>query len=833
MTNSRNSLFERPRDAHPAKQPGLNRREFCALSLQTAATAGLAGSALASLAAEPTTGEARPARRWELFIIQHSHIDIGYTDRQEVIAEYHRHFVRQAVEMALSPKQSSRSEDCRFKYTIEGFWSLEQFLQTATPEQRRALTQALQSGRVELTAGYFHMTELLDEELLRSTLAPAQQFAQRAGLSLPTLMGCDINGFSWGYADLLTELGVKYLSMNINTHHGGVPLGRPLTPFFWESPSGRRLLVWNGLPYHRANVLGLMGYLSPDTDLGFPGLKLPPRHRYEEIRDIGMAERKLLPTLAHLEKVGYPYDFLPLMGNAVYTDNGPAGDQYCDLLQEWNARHGQQIHIRTATLVEFFRHLEAAVAEIPVCRGDWTDWWSDGVAATPLDTLIFRHAQRTRHLVRALDPQHDVVSAERIEHIDRKLALYAEHTFGYSNTASTSLLTHQVFLRKTMHAVEADALAGQALVEVARHRGEGEFTARRPFTYRVLNPLDRAVRAVVALPVDYWEGNLVEGGVRVLTSQGQVLPCQLEPAPRGRIIATLVELGPRAELNLRAEPGALGNPRSGRDAGFDNPFYRASWDGQRGWHSLVEAGSGQEMIIPGQTGLGCPIYQLFPGGNRGAAAGFGYSERAVPANEVSVGRCVGVRRVSTGDVLERWELAYEVPGTTRYVLQVTCYRDLPQIELTAQVVKTEVTDPEGLYAAFPLAADRGVWHLDKPGGPIRPGIDQLPGSCCDYYCVQAGAALAGSGLGLAWTTLDAPLVHVGQLRLWHYSTQIEPTGPIYSWLTNNKWETNFRLTCGGRYEFRYLVQISPGFADASTALATCRALSMPPWVVRG
>jgi hypothetical protein len=230
--------------------------------------------------------------------------------------------------------------------------------------------------------------------------------------------------------------------------------------------------------------------------------------------------------------------------------------------------------------------------------------------------------------------------------------------------------------------------------------------------------------------------------------------------------------------------------------------------------------------------LGCPIYQIFPNGNRGAAAGFGYSARTIPKDEITVGRCSGVRRVSTGDVHERWELQYDVPGTTSYVLAATFYRDLPQIELSARVVKTEVTDPEGLYVLFPLEVDAGIWHLDKSGAPIRPGLDQLSGSCCDYYCIQAGAALVGTDVGAAWTTLDAPLVHVGKLRLWNYSTTIQPTGPIYSWVTNNKWETNFRLTCGGRYEFRYILQASRRFADPVEALAVCRAHTMPPVVLR-
>lgn len=821
---------------NPAPQrpsPGndlLNRREFCGLTL-AAAAAGLTLPAWAA-APDPAAPASPPRRKWELFVIQHSHIDLGYTDRQEVIADYHRGFVRQAVEMALSPDQKRRHPNHRFKYTIEGFWSLEQFLRSATAKERRQLVRALKDGLIELTAGYFHLTELLDQEVLGWTLQPGQRFARKEGLRLDTCMSCDVNGFSWGFCELLANAGVRYLSTNINPHHGGVPLGRPLTPFHWESPSGKRLLVWSGLPYHRANVLGLMGYFSPDTDLGFPGLNLPGKHRYQEVRDISLAEAKLLPAIAHLENNGFPYDFLPLMGNALYTDNGPAGDQACDLIRQWNEKHGDRIHIRTATLLEFFHHLERSAPNLPTYRGEWTDWWSDGVAATPLDTLLYRSAQRTRHLVRRLDPAGRVIPAPRLEAIDQRLALYAEHTFGYSNTSGHSLLTHQVFTRKTIHAIAADELAGQALVDVLRHRGEGEFRAGRPFTYQVINPLDRPVRAAVGLPTDYWEDPVVAGGVRVLGPDGTPLPCQVEPAPRGRLLVTRIELAPHADVTLRVETAAQPASPAGRSDGFENAFYRAAWSDQRGLFSLVDAGSGKELLGSATGGLGCPVYQIFPGGNRSGAAGFNYVERKIPRDEVTVGRCTAAKRVAAGPVFERWEFTYDVPGTTGYVLAATFYRDLPQIELAARVVKTDVADPEGLYILFPFQLEDGVWHFDKPGAPIQPGRDQLPGSCCDYYCLQAGAACVGPRGGLSWTTLDAPLVHLGKLRLWNYATTIEPTGPIYSWLTNNKWETNFRLFCGGRYEFRYVLQVSPAFSDPAEALATCRAHTLPPVVLR-
>jgi hypothetical protein len=91
-------------------------------------------------------------RRWELFIIQHAHIDIGYTHRQETIADYQRQFIAQAVMLALDPAQAAREPDSLFKFTCEGFWAVEQFLAHASQEEREGLLRALRSGLLELSA---------------------------------------------------------------------------------------------------------------------------------------------------------------------------------------------------------------------------------------------------------------------------------------------------------------------------------------------------------------------------------------------------------------------------------------------------------------------------------------------------------------------------------------------------------------------------------------------------------------------------------------------------------------------------------------------------------
>jgi hypothetical protein len=115
---------------------------------------------------------------------------------------------------------------------------------------------------------------------------------------------------------------------------------------------------------------------------------------------------------------------------------------------------------------------------------------------------------------------------------------------------------------------------------------------------------------------------------------------------------------------------------------------------------------------------------------------------------------------------------------------------------------------------------------------VRPGVDQLPGTCCDHYLVQDGAACCGPAGGVAWTTLDAPLVQLGTLRLWHYTTAIEPHGPLFSWVTNNKWECNFPVRIADPCECRYFVAAGHRFRDPAAALAEVRAAAVPPVVLR-
>jgi Glycosyl hydrolases family 38 N-terminal domain len=784
------------------------------------------------------------AAPWTLFVIQHSHIDIGFTDRQEAIAGHHRDFIAQAVALATSAAQARRPEAARFKFTCEGFWAVEQYLRGATPAAVSALRAAFASGCLELTALRFHLSELLDAGHLRDTLAPARDFAREHGVPLDGAMSCDINGLPWALLDHLAAGGVRYLSVNLNAHHGGYPLGGPLQPFWWESPQGRRVLVWNGLAYHRANFLGLMGGTVPDGRIGIPAVDrqrpdaaIDGMGREVEVRDISFAERRIFELVTSLEQSGYPRRFLPVTGSGICTDNSPPSDTYCRLIAEWNTKHGDRVHIRTATLREFFAHLEAHEPDCPVHRGDWPDWWSDGLASSPRDVLLFRQAQRTKRLLERLDPGAIIVPPGERTALSASLALFAEHTFGHSETFSGSLLTQQVFARKSMLAAQADEAVNGAYDRVRTALGEGQVRADRPFRYSVVNPLAAPQTAVASLPLDWWESTAVQAGFTVRDEQGHARPHQLEKIARGwwvHVVVTLPASG-RMELGLdcssRAAPPTSAEAPDG--AGFANAHYTVAFDARRGLTSLRDVTTDTELIEAGSgPGLGAPVWQHFPGGDRGAAGGYLLAPRTIPPSAIHHGQLVTRRCTADGSVFREWELDYAVPGTHRYTLQVRCHHALPHLTLTAKVHKVATRDPEGLYVNFPFAVPGGTWHLDRAGGSVRPGRDQLPGSCCDYYAVLDGAACCGPNTGVAWTTLDAPLVMLGRLRLWEYGTTIEPHGPLYSWIANNKWECNYPISIADNCEFRYLIETGRGLSTATRAIEAVQQAAVPLVVLR-
>lgn len=759
-------------------------------------------------------------KKWDIYLIQHSHIDVGYTHRQEVITRYHQQFLRQAVTLANSPKQDTRRQEERFRFTCEGFWAVEQFLNNATEEERTGFMDGLRRGDLELSAFYLHLTELPNEDTLQASIQYAKEFCAQHSLPLTVAMASDINGLSWPVAEHLYNAGVRYLCTNINMHHGGYPLGGPLKPFWWETHKGNRLLVWNGLPYHRANLLGLIPGWHGNENAGIPGVVLDAQGDYINIEDCSVAEEKLTALLQGLEQQNYPLHILPLMGSGLYTDNSPLTDLHCDLIAEWNKKHGDHITLHSATLAEFFAALEKEAETFPVCRGDWNDWWSDGVASTPLETALFRNAQRNLRITKRLDPSHHTITKERLDEISRQLVLYSEHTWGHSHASETDLIVGQTFSRKSAYAIRADELSCTALDYIRAARGEGDFRVGQPLQFKIINPSEETTLAPAYLSLYAWEEPVLKKGIRITDNLGDCYPYQLVQSLRNTEVCVLVELKPWEERILTLTPEETTQETvTAPDNFFSNEYYNLYWNEELGVYSLKDCSTGQELL-DGTTGLAAPLYQLFPNGDRWAIGGYNFQNRIPQKGELYAGTLQRIHITEHGPIRTRLTAEYACKGTLEYKVEYTLFQHLPQIYVTVKVQKQNECDPEGLYATFPFCP-YGTWNIEKAGLYFQPGIEQIPGTCTDYYCVGDGAVSLSESSALSLTTLDAPLLHFNQPNLWRFTTDQVPNGKVFSWLTNNKWDTNFKRLCGGAYSFRYVVEFGAHLHPAPVAFRQC------------
>ncbi|MGN0315052.1 MAG: hypothetical protein ACI4EG_09730 [Fusicatenibacter sp.] len=742
---------------------------------------------------------------FKIFLICHSHIDIGYTERQEKMKVYQADFMRQAVDCVLHPAGTKTP----FKFTAEGFWAIEEYLKRYGEGGRLRLLEAVKTGRFEITAGYCHFAELLNYENLRESVNHSMRFAERNHITPPkSFMLTDVNGLGWGYAQVLADAGVENVFTCINPHHGGVPFGKPLVPFYWKTPKGDTLLVWSGLTYDKANLLGLIPGFAPGGNPGIPGM-LPDNKEHVNVTSCdSYASGRLFDFVNALKNNGYEYDFAPITGGAVCTDNNPINDGHCRIIDEWNEKYKDQIEIVTVTLNEFFEYLKRAVPNIETYEGDWPDWWTDGCLSTPAETKVFRNAQRTQKLIRKLDKDGFVTKAERDE-IANNLILYAEHTWGHSSSCSdpNKLLVQQLDLRKAKLAVDADVQSSTALDKLSRVLGEGEFCAGRPMEYMVINPHEDDISSVVCLPTDFWEeGHFLNRSFYVTDESGHRYPAQRAYNLRGAFILVPVDLKARETRLLKigfsdAEKEETEQHRNW----FRNPFYEVKWDDTR-IVSIVNLATGSELLCESDGDLGQPVYQVFENANRGDPAGFGFSARKIPESKIFYGKSLGVEILSSGEISTTIRINYEIRSAKKCYTDFVFYNHLPRIDVNINMAKDLVIDPEGMYVLLPVEAKRGEWYLDKPGILFKAGTS-LPETCHDYFAVERGMVSKGEREIVTVNSLDTPLFTIGGLKLWKYTTSIDPRGPLFSWIVNNKWETNFRIDCAGFLENRYVITI--------------------------
>lgn len=182
----------------------------------------------------------------------------------------------------------------------------------------------------------------------------------------------DVNGVAWCLPDYLKSTGVWFLTMGINETRSILPFKIP-TCFWWEAPSGARLLAFRSDHYMTGNFFGLPVATSFDPE-------------------------KVFSYLKNLENNGYPFDRIAAQFSGYFTDNSPPSTGACEIVKAWNEKY-ESPKLRLATASEFFEYVEKNYsASLPVYRNAWLDWWTDGFGSTSRETAKVRKTQNLKQV---------------------------------------------------------------------------------------------------------------------------------------------------------------------------------------------------------------------------------------------------------------------------------------------------------------------------------------------------------------------------------------------------------------------------------------------------
>jgi hypothetical protein len=149
--------------------------------------------------------------------------------------------------------------------------------------------------------------------------------------------------------------------------------------------------------------------------------------------------------------------------------------------------------------------------------------------------------------------------------------------------------------------------------------------------------------------------------------------------------------------------------------------------------------------------------------------------------------------------------------------EVRLYNTEKKIELLFSMKKLAMTDPEGVYIAFPFNLPGGHLAFEVQGGTVIPGQDQLEGSASDWDGIQNYVSIKNKDSQIIFVSPEIPLVQLGDINLGKFSRIAHPASlSIYSWVLNNYWTTNFRASQEGELKWTYRITSS---ADTSNNAA--------------
>jgi len=721
-----------------------------------------------------------PAKKWNIFVVPHTHLDVGYTDYQAKVAEAQSRTLDEAMQMI--------HDHPDFRFSPDSYWCVRQFLASRSEEQQKQLFQMVKDKKIFVpTVEANLLTGFPSLETLLRSLYPAFQFNQKHGGDPDYADITDVPSYSWSYASVMAAAGLKYFAAGSDNYRAPVLLQGRLhekSPFWWEGPDGGRILMWYSR--HYLQVTTLFG-MPPQISGGHDSLPL---------------------FLQIYSRPEYKSDAALVYGTQV--ENTDLFPQQASLAEEWNKIYAYP-RLQYSGISEAIGYIARQFGDaIPVVRGDGGPYWEDGIISTTRSAVLERETEQRALGAEKFSTLSNLVNPrlqpeeEALKRLWNNMVLYDEHTWGAYCSVSNPKSQETV----EQWAVKEDfATQAKKDVDYVLRRALGalaDYIYDPKGTLLVFNPLSWQRSGMVEIDLD--KGQELVDLVTNRTVDYEVL----STGPAYRHIRFLAQDVPSVGYKAYALKETKSEPQTPppvSEGTLENQYYRVTLDPQSGAVKSIFDKELNKELVNVSSPYQFDQYLYVTGADQTPNRLIQYSS-ASPVPELSVhgargGRLLSVTHQPFGVVAR---LESSGVNTPRIGTEVILFNGQKKIEFINHVLKTEVYTKEGVYFAFPLAMENPRFRYEIQNGFVDPSHDQLPGAGKEWFSVQHWVAAEQGEVTVALVPVDASLFSLGDIvrGTWPEEFGRRP-GTIFSYVMNNYWDTNYAAGQGGDFTFRYVL----------------------------
>ncbi|CDE59787.1 glycosyl hydrolase family 38 protein [Parabacteroides sp. CAG:409] len=730
-------------------------------------------------------------RHWTVYLYNHAHVDIGYTNTHRNVEALHKNNVLEG--MKLGNETKDHVDGARFVWNPEVSWPVER-LWHDQPEVRDELVSALKDGRIALDASYLNLNTsiCLDEELFH-VFKFSREMQRLSGQPMDVFQQFDIPGITWGLIPVMAQEGVKYIISWPNSDRAGnAHLDLDGKPFWWVGPDGESKVLFLQ-PGQYANS----GSMTKGGETGRPWFGQRDQKKVPLRIQTGKANVDFTDKLIALEKDNYPYDFTVLSWSL--WDNNPLDADVPYAVQAWNTKYAYP-KIRICGGHEIMSMIEEKYGkDLPVVKGDYTEYWTDGLGTAARLTAMNRNAKERvsqAETLWSMLADGNAAPREEFDEAWKYILLGSEHTWCFENPAEP-FFQDAIWKVKQSYFHEAEDRSIQVLDEAlapATDKSNGGLGPKEGPSnggIAVFNTHTWKQGGVVTLsPAESMKGD------QVVDDQGNTVPSQR--LSTGELLFLADEVPALGSAHYHVVEGT--SPAQGtckiQGTTLENEFLQVKIDEKTGnIVSLQRKGDTYNYIDPSVDG-GANSFAWLP------------ANKDLP--QADTVQAISV--VENGPLVVELRIDSKAKGCRSVSRSVRLVAGLPWVEISNVVDKLPWLEKDGIHFGFGFHVPQSTTRVDIPWGVMEVEKDQWKQGNRNWLTLQRWLDVSNETHGVTWCSLDAPLFEYGN-RLanialgWGgkgpWAKTLPPSSTIYSWVMNNHWHTNFPTTQEGPVTFRY------------------------------